>query len=134
MGSNAEDFGKLALRIALGGLMLFHGVHKLLYGIDQIGAMVTGHGIPAAFSYGVYVGEVIAPVLLIAGLFVRLGGVLVMANMAVAVLLVHTAQLRTLSSSGGWALELQGFYFLTALAIVLLGAGRYAVGRSSWLN
>ena len=130
----ADDLGRLVLRVMLGGLLLFHGVHKLLHGIDQIGAMVTGHGAPVALSYGVYVGEVIAPALLIAGLFARLGGLLVMVNMAVAVLLVHTKQFWTLSSSGGWTLELQGFYFFTALAVVLLGAGRYSVGRSGWLN
>ena len=49
-------------------------------------------------------------------------------NMVVAVYLVHRQELFTLSKSGGWALELQGFYFLTALALVLLGAGRFSVG------
>ncbi len=28
-----EDFGKLLLRLAVGGLMLFHGVHKLFAGL-----------------------------------------------------------------------------------------------------
>jgi putative oxidoreductase len=54
-----EDFGKLILRITLGGLLLFHGVHKLLNGIAPIKAMVTAHGIPDAVAYGVYLGEVV---------------------------------------------------------------------------
>ena len=49
-------------------------------------------------------------------------------NMIVAVLLVHTAQFFTMTKSGGWALELQGFYFASAIAVALLGAGRYSVG------
>jgi putative oxidoreductase len=51
-----------------------------------------------------------------------------MANMIVAVLLVHTKQFFTLNETGGWALELQGMYFAAALAVALLGAGRYSIG------
>ena len=49
-------------------------------------------------------------------------------SVVVAVLLVHTAQVAELSRAGRWALELQGFYFFTAVAIALLGAGRFSVG------
>jgi putative oxidoreductase len=48
--------------------------------------------------------------------------------MVVAVLLVHTAQLGEFTKNGGWALELQGFYLFTAVAVALLGAGRFSVG------
>ena len=41
--------------------------------------------------------------------------------------MVHTAELLTLSKSGGWAVELQGFYLLCGIAIFLLGSGRMAV-------
>jgi putative oxidoreductase len=36
-----------------------------------------------------------------------------------------------MGKTGGWALELQGFYFFTALAVALLGAGRYSMGGIS---
>jgi putative oxidoreductase len=55
----------------------------------------------------------------------------VLINMVVAILLVHVSQFFTLGNAGGWALELQAMYLMTALAIVLLGAGRYSVGGSS---
>jgi putative oxidoreductase len=35
-----------------------------------------------------------------------------------------------MSKTGGWALELQGLYLVSALAVALLGAGRYSVGGS----
>jgi hypothetical protein len=38
---NQEDIGKLALRIALGVLILFHGVAKLTGGIDFITEVVV---------------------------------------------------------------------------------------------
>ena len=53
---------------------------------------------------------------------------IVVINMIVAVLLVHTAQLLALNPTGGWALELQGFYLFTAIAITLLGAGSISLG------
>ena len=50
------DIAKLLLRLSLGVLILFHGVHKLIYGIDGVKAMVVAHGLPSFFAYGVYVG------------------------------------------------------------------------------
>jgi putative oxidoreductase len=123
-----DDEGKLVLRVALAALLLFHGMSKLAGGIGFITGMLTGAGLPAVFGYGVYIGEVVAPFLMLAGLFTRLAALVVMANMIVAVLLVHTKQFFTLNETGGWALELQGMYFAAALAVALLGAGRYSIG------
>ncbi|MFZ8579874.1 DoxX family membrane protein, partial [Klebsiella quasipneumoniae] len=39
-----EDAGKLLLRLAVGGLMLFHGLHKLLDGVDGISGMLAAKG------------------------------------------------------------------------------------------
>ena len=127
MKTTTDDLGKLLVRVTLAGLMLFHGVHKLAHGIEPIRAMLAGHGVPALVAYGVYVGEVVAPLLLLLGVYARVGGLVVAVNMVIAVLLVHTGQLFTLSQSGGWSLELQFFYFALGLAVALLGAGRYAL-------
>jgi uncharacterized membrane protein YphA (DoxX/SURF4 family) len=130
----AANLGKLLLRLTLGGLLLFHGVAKLQYGVDGIVERVAGTGLPASLGYLVYVGEVLAPVLLILGLWTRLAALMVAVNMVVAVLLAHTAQLGELGRSGGYALELQMFYFLTAVALMFLGGGRLGVGRTSKLS
>lgn len=108
--------------------MLFHGVAKVLGGPASIIGLVEKAGLPSAFGYLVYVGEVIAPLLVVAGLWTRAAAAVIAVNMMVAVLLVHAGELFTLSKSGGWALELQGFYFFSAIAVVLLGAGRFSVG------
>ena len=39
-----EDAGKLLLRLAVGGLMLFHGLHKLFDGVGGISAMLVAKG------------------------------------------------------------------------------------------
>lgn len=134
MKTTREDLGKLLVRVTLAGLMLFHGVHKLAHGIAPIQTMLGAHGVPAFVGYGVYVGEVVAPTLILLGLYARLGGLLVVANMGVAVLLVHADQVFTRSASGGWSLELQFFYLASGLAVALLGAGRHALApaREKW--
>lgn len=126
--SPSDDLGKLVLRVALGLFILLHGIAKLLGGVGSIAGMLTKIGMPDAFAYLVYVGEVIAPVLVLIGVWTRAAALVIAINMVVAIMLVHTAEFFTLSKTGGWALELQGMFFTAAIAISLLGAGRYSVG------
>ena len=123
----AEDLGKLLLRLTIGGLMLFHGVAKVQSGVGGIAGMLQAKGLPTAMAYGVYVGEVLAPLLLVVGLFTRLSAGVIAFNMVVATLLVHAADVVKLSEHGGWAVELQALYLLPAIAIALLGPGRLSL-------
>ena len=132
MGS--EDLGKLVLRLTLGVLILFHGVNKILTGLGPVHDIVVAHHLPEFISYFVYLGEVVAPVLIILGVFTRIGGALVVVNMIVAILLVHTSMLVGLDATGGYVLELQMFYLFCGLAVALLGAGRFAVTGPGPLN
>jgi putative oxidoreductase len=112
----------------LGALLLFHGTSKLIHGIDALTTSIAQTGLPDALGYLVYAGEVVAPILLILGVWTRVGALLVVVNMLVALTLVHSGQLLSLSRSGGYGLELQAFYLFTAVAIAVLGAGRYGLG------
>jgi len=123
----SEDIGKLVLRVTLAILILLHGIAKLQHGIDFISGMVTNAGMPAIFAYGVYIGEVLAPILVLVGLFTRPAAWIIVINMIVAIVLVHMAELFTLSDTGGWSLELQGMFLFGAVAVALLGPGRYSV-------
>ncbi len=126
----SDDTGKLVLRLTLGVLILLHGIAKLM---NPAGAMgfITGQlaamGMPAFVAYGVYIGEVLAPLLILLGFYARIGGLLVVANMLFAITLVHTSQIFTMGKQGGWALELQGFYLFCGLAVYFLGSGKFAV-------
>ncbi len=126
--AQGDDAGKLVLRLAVGVLVLLHGIFKLQHGVGFISGMLEKAGVPGVVAYGVLVGEVLAPLLLIAGLFTRAGAAIIVINMLVAFALVHRADLFALTNQGGWALELQGLYLFGALAVMLLGAGRYSVG------
>jgi putative oxidoreductase len=122
-----HDIGKLILRLVLGISVLLHGIAKLTGGIGGITSLVAKAGLPTFLAYGVYVGEVIAPVLVILGWYSRIGAVLVAVNMLFAIALVHANQVFALSGNGGWALELQAMLLFTAVAIALLGPGRFAI-------
>ncbi|MBF0586637.1 DoxX family protein [Prosthecochloris sp. N3] len=130
MGANvisSNDLGKLLLRLSVGGLMLFHGVHKLQHGVDFISNMLAEAGLPQVLSYGVFVGEVIAPLMIVLGILSRPAALVEAFVMLMAVYLVHMGELWQLTEHGGYALELQALYFFGSLAIVFLGSGRYSV-------
>ncbi|WP_312254466.1 DoxX family protein [Stutzerimonas nitrititolerans] len=126
-----DDMGKLVLRLSVGMLMLLHGIFKLQNGVGGIAGMLGSQGLPGFLAYGVYLGEVVGPVLVIIGLYTRVGAVLIIGNMLVALALAHSQELFSLGSMGGWALELQGMFLFGAVAIALLGAGKYSVGGVS---
>jgi putative oxidoreductase len=127
-GSRPEDLGKFLLRATLAVLILFHGISKIQHGIEPIIGMVTKTGLPPAVAALVYIGEVLAPTLVLVGIWTRPAAIVIAINMTVAVLLAHTSQFFTLSKTGGWTLELQGMYFIGALCVALLGAGRFSLG------
>lgn len=129
MHNDLNDTGKLVLRLTLGILILLHGIAKLTHGIEPIEGMVTGMGMPAFVAYGVYAGEVLGPILLIVGFYARLGAALIAINMLFAIALAHTSELTSLTQTGGWALELQGMFLFTAIALMLMGPGRYGVNQ-----
>lgn len=122
-----DAVGKLVLRVLTGAVVLFHGVAKLLSGVDGIAGMLVSHGLPGFVAYGVYFGEVVAPILLIAGFYARVGALVVTINMIVAIWLAHTGMIFALNAQGGWALELQALILFNAVALVFLGPGRCSV-------
>jgi putative oxidoreductase len=120
--------GKLVLRCTDGVLMLFHGVAKLMHpgSLDFIRGLLSFYGLPEFIAWAVFVGEIVAPLMLILGVFSRVGGLFIFINMLFAIALAHSGDLFSLTEHGGWRLELQGFYLFGGLAVLLLGSGRIA--------
>jgi putative oxidoreductase len=124
-----EDSGKLILRVTLGVLILMHGIGKLANGIDWLGPALNASGLPAFLKYGVYVGELLAPALVIAGFYTRIGAWLIAINMLFAIGIAHWEELFIIDKSGGLAIEKQYLYMFSAIALALIGGGRYAVNQ-----
>ena len=127
--SGQHDLGKLVLRLALGMLILLHGIAKLKHGVGPIQGMLQAQGWPVFLAYGAYVGEVLAPLLVIAGFHARLGAAVIAINMVFAVALAHLGQLQQLNDTGGWAIELQAMFLATAITVALIGPGRFSINQ-----
>lgn len=128
------DLGLLILRLGLGVMMILHGVAKISNGLGGIEAVLAAQNLPSWIAYGVYVGEIIAPLFMIVGYYTRLASLVFVVNMIVAVALVHPNDIFVLTNTGGWAIEMQGLYILGALTLVFTGAGKYAISSNKWWN
>ncbi len=126
---NRDDTGKLVLRLAVGILLLLHGIAKLQHGIGWMGGMLGAIGLPAFVGYGAYVGEVVAPVFAIVGKYTRAAGLVIAFNMLMAVIVARRDKIVGLNQGGGWNIELEALFLVGGVALFLLGSGRYALSR-----
>jgi len=125
-----EDVGLFLLRLALGGILLFHGIFKLTHGVEWIKEPLGALGLPGFLAYGTYVAEVVAPLLLMLGLWARIAALVVAFDMLMAIALVLRPRIFTINEmGGGWAIELEALILVVALALSIEGPGRYVVGR-----
>ena len=126
-----DDRGKLLLRLAVAGLLIFHGIAKLKNGIGWMAGPLSGLGLPAFVGYGVYVGEVIAPIFVILGKWARLAGLVIAFNMLGAIFIALRDKMFTLNMGGGWAIELELLFLLGGITIFLLGSGKYSLSKGN---
>lgn len=133
-GENAEDQGKFLMRFILGFAMLIHGYGKIMGGAGYIAGMLQEMGIPGIIGYGVILGEVVAPLLILIGYKSRLGGLVMSFTMLFAIVIAHSGDIFSVDDYGGWMIELPMLYLVGGLAIAFLGAGKYSVskGQGDW--
>lgn len=121
------DLGKLLLRLGVGGLMLFHGIHKMINGFQGIKDLLSANNLPEILWLGVPIGEILAPLCILIGVFTRISALLVAITMFFSIYLAHAAEVFQLGQSGAPVIELNLLYLLGALALFFIGAGRYAL-------
>lgn len=132
--SSLDDLGKLILRCSVAGLLLLHGIFKARIGIGFVQQQVAESGLPSLLAYGVYLGEIVAPILVIVGFLTRPAALIIACDLLMAVVLARGAEVAKLNQGGGWAIELEMMFALGAVAIACLGAGRLALGKPSRWN
>lgn len=127
------DVGLLLLRVTVALLMLLHGISKIKGGVGGIETAMVKNGLPAFVAYGVYIGEIIAPILMIIGWRTRIASLLVFFTMIVAVYVAHPTDVLKLNDHGASAIELQLLFVIGALALFFMGAGKYALSsKNKW--
>ncbi len=124
-----QDTGKLILRLTVAGLILFHGISKLIHGVGWMAQPLAGLHLPGFVAYGAYLGEFVAPLFIVIGLWTRVASLVVVVNMIMAIVMEAWRLFPTIKQTGGWGPELEMFYLLGAVAIFFLGAGKYSVSK-----
>lgn len=121
------DLALLLLRVVLGIIMVYHGWPK----VTNLGGTIegmSGMGIPApalAASFAM-VAEFFGGLLILAGVFTDIAGVMFAIDMLGAITFVHAKNGFAVHEGGvEWPLALLAM----ALAIALAGPGRYAAGK-----
>ncbi len=125
----ADNLGKLLLRVSIACLLIFHGYSKLLNGIGFIEAILIEKDLPVFLAYGIYLGEILAPVLLIIGFKTRFAAFLMLSTMLSAIYLVHFDSIIELTKQGALSLELQYLYLISAIVILIIGPGKYSIDK-----
>jgi putative oxidoreductase len=108
--------------------MFFHGISKL-NGIVGIKGMLSATVFPEFLAYGVYIGEILAPILLIIGFKTRLAALILVINVVFIIIVAHSSSIFALSQHGGLALENIYFYLFSSIAVFFLGGGKYSVDK-----
>ncbi|MBI5917060.1 MAG: DoxX family protein [Bacteroidetes bacterium] len=128
------DLGKLVLRLAVGLILFLHGLGKIESGMAGTVDLAASNGFPGWLGYGTYVGEVLAPLLMMLGKFTRPAGLLVAFNMLMTVVVAHRDIAFQRNDFGGWQIELNVVLLLGGLAVALLGAGKFSLskGEGKW--
>jgi putative oxidoreductase len=130
--AKAYNVGGLILRLAIGGLLLLHGIDKLKNGVGSIEGALGEAGLPSFIAYGVYVGEVLAPIFLILGAWTRIAALVVAFNMFMAIVIAHGQELFATNEHGGAKIELELLYLFGAIALALMGGGAWSVTKGRW--
>ena len=127
-----RDLGLLVLRLTIGLLMIPHGINKLLHpdAFGYIESTLDAKNLPTFIAYGVFIGEIVAPLLIVLGFRSRLAALVMFLN---GLATPYSDKLSALNQYGGWAPELPALFFLGALALFFTGGGKYALStRNKW--
>ena len=128
-----QDLVLLLLRAALAVTFLFSGLEKLARGTAYTTDYFSALGIawPEVTGPAVAVFEPVAALALLAGIFARLAAGLLALEMAVALIAVRLPAAAAASSvvDAIASVRFELLLFTVAVALIILGAGRWSVDR-----
>lgn len=117
-------FALLFLRLTFSGMMLTHGIPKLLNLVQGNMEFGDPFGLgPTVSLILAVIGEAICPLLIILGIKTRIAAIPTIITMAVAAFLIH-------GSDPLARKELALLYLFGFIVIALLGPGRFALDRN----
>lgn len=124
-----SDLAKLLLRITCGGILLFHGIHKVFVEIDHVKLIVKNAGMPEFIAYGNIIGEFVAPIFVLLGYKTRIAALIIAFNMLMSIVIGHPDIAFSINDYGGWMIETNMLYLMTAVVLFFSGAGKYSLSK-----
>ena len=133
-----DDFGLFIARIALGVVILPHGLQKLLglfggAGFSGTIEFFVGSGLPAAVAISIIIGESFGAVGLILGFLSRLAAFGITLIMLGAIFMVHLQNGFFMNWQGNQTGEGFEFHLLAlglSLVVLIKGGGKWSVDRA----
>jgi putative oxidoreductase len=122
-----KPLGLLLLRVALGGILVYHGYPKLFGHTRDAMQAYTHLGLPGYFAYVAGVIEFFGGCMLIAGLFTRLAGLLVACEMTVGLSKLHDIISNPMAVRN---YELPLLLAVSAFALATVGAGLISIDQA----
>jgi len=126
--TNLTDHGIALLRVTSGGLLLTHGLIKVLvFTPAGTAGFFESIGFPGVLAYPVMAGEIVLGAALVLGLMTRLAALLALPILLGAII-PHAGNGFTFSNpGGGWEFPV---FWTVALAVqAMLGGGNFAIGN-----
>jgi putative oxidoreductase len=129
LAATREDIAKAIVRITVSALILLH-TWAVINGEQAIRDTLMRWDLPVGLAWTAVIFEGIAPVMVILGVYARVGAWMMTFWMVMAFLLAHidTGHIFQLAESGvGWRVEGPFFFLALSLAVALQGAGRFGL-------
>ena len=131
-----EDIAKLVLRVSVGVLILLH-TWAVINGEQAIRDTLMRWGMPVGLAWTAVIFEGIAPIMVILGVYARIGAWMMTFWMVMAFVLAHidTGHIFQLAENGvGWRVEGPFFFLACSFCVALLGAGRLGLNIGGHWN
>jgi len=100
--------------ICIGGMMVGENLMQNIF----TGSSTDYMKYIAYASYGIYLAEVIAPIFLILGRYIKIAASVIAIDISLAILLEYHDQVFTLTQNGAWSLELPMLYLIAVLTLI----------------
>jgi len=125
----------IVIRFLAGGVFFVEGVKKFLFAEQWGAGRFARIGIPWPAFTGPFVGtvEIVCGLLLLLGLLTRLGAIVLLINISVA---IATTKIPILIKSGFFAMEdparTDYSMFMSLVFLIAVGAGRWSLDSALW--
>jgi putative oxidoreductase len=127
--STEEDIAKFVVRLTVSALILLH-TWAVINGELAIRETLMRWNLPVALAWTSVIFEGLGPIMVILGVYARLGAWMMTFWMVMAFALAHidTGHIFQLAENGvGWRVESPFFFLALSFAVALQGAGRFGL-------